>query len=172
MLRSCSLKPELKHDVVIPAGETALALSGALSQRATGVTGGPSTFITRPRRFGTAPSSAALFINLQMWVLLRRWSCNRSRGIFEMSVSNVLCCHKSALSVKIPHHVFCLCWIVSLLHSSLQCDQKFWFQDKCHFWSICGMEIPSCLCFHSSLMQSVYLFVFYYLHCFFLHSCM
>lgn len=72
LVRSCSLKPELKHDVVIPAGETALARSGALSQRAAGVTVGPSTFITPLQLCSTAPSSTALFIDLQMWVLLRR----------------------------------------------------------------------------------------------------
>lgn len=82
-----------------------------------------------------------------------------SRWMFQMSCA----VSKSALSVKIHRHLLCLCWRVSLLHSSLQCNQKFWFQDKCHFWSVCGMEIPSCLCFHSSLMQNVYLLVSYYL---------
>lgn len=68
--RSCALKPELKSCVVIPAGETALALSGALSQRAAGVTGGPSTFIT-PLCFCAAPTRTALFIDPQSSVLLR-----------------------------------------------------------------------------------------------------
>lgn len=82
-----------------------------------------------------------------------------SRWMFQTSCT----VSKSALSVKIHRHLLCLCWTVSLLHSSLQCNQKFWFQDKCHFWRNCGMEIPSCLCFHSSLMQNVYLLVSYYL---------
>lgn len=82
-----------------------------------------------------------------------------SRWMFQMSGA----VSKSALSVKIHRHLLCLCWIVSVLHSSLQRNQKFWFQDKCHFWSICGMEIPSGLCFHSSLMQNAYLLVSYYL---------
>lgn len=41
---SCALKPELHGCVVIPAGETALALSGALSQRAARVSAGLSGF--------------------------------------------------------------------------------------------------------------------------------
>lgn len=42
---SCTLKPELKSCVVIPAGETALALNGALSRREAMVTIGPSACI-------------------------------------------------------------------------------------------------------------------------------
>lgn len=55
---------------MIPAGETALALSGALSQRAAGVTGGLSALIT-PVCSRAAPTGSALFINPQSSVLLR-----------------------------------------------------------------------------------------------------
>lgn len=82
-----------------------------------------------------------------------------SGWMFQMSCT----VSKSALSVKIHRHLLCLWWIVSLSPSCLQCNQKFWFQDKCHCRSICGMEIPLRLCFHSSLMQNVYLMVSYYL---------
>lgn len=107
LLQSSSLKPELKADVVIPAGETALARSGALSQRAAGVTVGPSTFITRLQLCSTAPSSTALFTGLQMWsLLLRRCSCNRFQGIFKMDASNVMCCQwKCSVSENPPSSV-------------------------------------------------------------------
>lgn len=88
-VRSCSLKPELKRDVVIPAGETALALSGALSQRAAGVTAGPSAFIAPLQLCGTAPTSTALFTRLQMWGSSK---APVFQGVFWMNVSNVLCC--------------------------------------------------------------------------------
>lgn len=76
--RSCALKPELKSCVVIPAGETVLARSGALSQRAAGVTGGPSTFIT-PQCFCAAPTRTALFIEPQSSVLLKLDPRNKYR---------------------------------------------------------------------------------------------
>ncbi|TNN86527.1 hypothetical protein EYF80_003297 [Liparis tanakae] len=59
--RRGALKPELRGCVVLPAGGTALAPSGALSQRAAGVTAGPSSFIT-PLRLCTTPTRSTLFI--------------------------------------------------------------------------------------------------------------
>lgn len=164
-VRSCSLKPELKHDVVIPAGETALALSGALSQRAAGVTVATPLHLHRPRRCSSAQRrlSPALFIDLQMWARPRRWSRNRFQGVFPRWMFQMSCAvRKSAPSGKIHRHLLCLCWTVSLLHPSLQRNQKFWFRDKCHVRSVCGVERPSGLCFHSFLMQNVYLVASYY----------
>ena len=68
--QSCALKPEIQLCVVIPAGETALALSGALAQLEAGVTGGLSTSITRLCSCA-APTSTVLFIEPRSAFLLR-----------------------------------------------------------------------------------------------------
>lgn len=96
--RSCALKPELKSCVVIPAGETALALSGALSQRASGVTGGPLTFIT-PLCFCTAPTRTALFID--PCSSSKAWPCNKyqrtevlMRSFYQLHLARAVNLHK------------------------------------------------------------------------------
>lgn len=67
--QSCPLKPELQHCVLIPAGKTALALSGALSQHVSEVTSGLWTFLA-PLCFCAEITRSTLFIDFQS-VLLR-----------------------------------------------------------------------------------------------------
>ena len=181
--QSRALKPELQSCVVIPAGETALALSGALSQRAAGVTGGLSTFIT-PLCSCETPTRTALFIEPQSPLLLRLATNIREVKFWWGHVINYIwlgrlnytkcwlclsnfrdeCFTWLMLSVialcQWKHNDSVICYVyVGLSHFyTLICKvtRKSGFGKNL---SVCGANVSSCLCFHSFVLQRIYLLV-------------